>query len=391
MDYMAYAIFQLATEGGHSVSPIPVTILTGFLGSGKTTVLNDLVRQPEMADALVIINEFGEMALDHMLVAHSAENLIIEIDSGCVCCSIRSDLVKTLQEIPWRFSRNGQRQFQRVLIETTGLADPAPILHTFMTHSKIAPKYRLDGIITTVDFATGMHTLDRHKVAVKQAAMADMLLLTKSDLVTEEQRDILLHRLADLNPAAPRWLTYNGEIAVHKFLSLGLFAASGKNPNVARWLNEEAYISGALKPVASPQVATSTSRMFQPQRVHARSVNTHSHNTNRHDDHIHAFCFSIDEPIPGDVLANWFEILKNSLGGNILRIKGILNVEGQQQPVVVHGVQHIFHPPMPLPAWPSEDRRSRLVFITQDVDREAIEKTFRAFHQVLPQARESVL
>jgi len=158
---------------------IPATLLTGFLGSGKTTVLNRLVRQPEMADALVIINEFGEMALDHMLVAHSTENLIMEMGSGCVCCSIRSDLVKTLRDIIWRFSRDGRRQFQRVLIETTGLADLAPIIHTLMTHPQIAHKYRLDGIVATVDMATGMQTLNQHPEAVKQAAMADVLLLTK--------------------------------------------------------------------------------------------------------------------------------------------------------------------------------------------------------------------
>jgi G3E family GTPase len=371
-----------------SASLIPVTLLTGFLGSGKTTVLNHLVRQPELADALVIINEFGEMALDHMLVAHSTENLVMEMDSGCVCCSIRGDLVKTLQDIAWRFSRNGQRQFQRVLIETTGLADPAPIIHTLMTHPRIAPKYRLDGIVTTVDFATGMHTLDQHKEAVKQAAMADALLLTKSDLATEEQRDALLHRLSELNPAAPRWLVQNGEISAHKLLNLGLFTANSKTPDVARWLKEESYTSRGFTPFVSPQAAASKSLIFRPQAVPARSANTHPHDVNRHNDHIHAFCFAVDEPIPEDVLTNWLEVLMSFVGSNILRVKGILNVEGQEQPIVVHGVQHIFHPPVPLPAWPSEDRRSRLVFITQDVGRDVIEKTFRAFRQVLPQAME---
>ncbi len=167
---------------------IPISLLTGFLGSGKTTVLNHLLAQPELADALVIINEFGEMALDHMMVAHSTENLMMEMSSGCVCCTIRSDLVKALLDITWRFSRNGQRQFRRVLIETTGLADPAPIIHTLMTHPLIARRYRLDGIVTIVDLATGMHTLDQYKEAVKQAAVADALLLTKADLATDEQR-----------------------------------------------------------------------------------------------------------------------------------------------------------------------------------------------------------
>ena len=191
---------------------IPVTLLTGFLGSGKTTVLNHLVCQPELADALVIINEFGEVALDHLLVAHSTENLAMEMSSGCLCCTIRGDLVKTLRDITWRFSRNGRRQFQRVLIETTGLADPAPIIHTLMNHPQIASKYRLDGIVATMDVATGMHVLDQHQEALKQAAVADVLLLTKADLAGEEQRVALLRRLEGINPAAPRWDVENGVI-----------------------------------------------------------------------------------------------------------------------------------------------------------------------------------
>jgi G3E family GTPase len=184
-------------------SLVPVTLLTGFLGSGKTTVLNHLVRQSELSDALVIINEFGEMALDHMMVAHSTENLVMEMSSGCVCCSIRGDLVKTLRDITWRYSRDGQRWFGRVLIETTGLADPAPIIQTLMTDPFIARRYRLDGVVATLDLATGMNTLDQHQEAVKQAAMADTLLLTKADLTNDEDRTALLRRLDGINPAAP--------------------------------------------------------------------------------------------------------------------------------------------------------------------------------------------
>lgn len=363
---------------------IPVTLLTGFLGSGKTTVLNCLVRQSEMADALVIINEFGEMALDHMLVTHSTENLVMEMDSGCVCCSIRGDLVKTLRDITWRFSRDGHRQFQRVLIETTGLADPAPIIHTLMTHPHISSKYRLDGIVTTVDMATGMQTLDQHQEAVKQAAMADVLLLTKSDIVPDEQGDALLHRLNELNPAAPCWQVRNGEIEARKILNLGLFTAAGKTADVARWLKEEVYSSSAFVPVVRPQVIGQRSLIFKLQSTHASM--THSPDVNRHNDHIHAFCFAIDDPISDETLAEWLEILMSFVGSNILRVKGILNVEGNSLPVVIHGVQHIFHPPVTLPEWPSEDRRSRLVFITRDVGKDVIEKTFHAFRQLASSA-----
>ncbi len=191
---------------------IPVTLLTGFLGSGKTTVLNHLVRQPAMADALVIINEFGEMALDHQLVAHSTENLVMEMSSGCVCCTIRRDLVQTLCDIHWRFARQGQRQFGRVLIETTGLADPAPIIQTLMTDSEVASRYRLEGIVTIVDLAAGMQTLDSHPEALKQAAVADALLLTKADLTGEPMPKALLNRrLQSINPVASRCEVHDGE------------------------------------------------------------------------------------------------------------------------------------------------------------------------------------
>jgi G3E family GTPase len=355
---------------------LPVTVLSGFLGAGKTTMLNRLVSQPDLADALVIINEFGEAALDHMLVAHSTENLVMEMSGGCVCCSIRGDLVKTLRDITWRFSRKGQRQFRRVLIETTGLADPAPIIHTLMTDPQVAPKYRLDGIVVTLDLATGMHTLNQHPEAVKQAAMADTLLLTKPDLATELQLEALHQRLDSINPAAPRWNVCQGEIAADKLLNLGLFSASHKPNDVARWLKEEAYTQGALRPVAS--VHSGGQARFSMRPTTPEFAPQFIHDINRHDDHIRAYCFAIDKPIPEETLMAWLDVLMSFVGSQILRVKGILNVEGNNQPIVIQGVQHIFHPPVTLPAWPSEDRRSRLVFITQDVEKDVIENIFNA-------------
>jgi len=366
-------------------SLIPVTLLTGFLGSGKTTVLNHLVRQSELSDALVIINEFGEMALDHMLVAHSTDNLVMEMSSGCLCCTIRGDLVKTLLDITWRYSRNGQRWFRRVLIETTGLADPAPIIHTLMTDPRIARRYRLDGIVATLDMATGMSTLDQHQEAVKQAAVADALLLTKADLATEEERAALLRRLDGINPAAPRWEVRNGEIAPQKVLNLGLFTAEGKTPDVARWLSEEAYAAPSTHGHAHEHQDHDHEGHDHPAHDPHGHAHAHvHHDVNRHDDHIRAFCFTVEQPIPEETLADWLDLLMDFVGSRILRVKGILNIEGNPQPVVVHGVQHIFHPPVTLPAWPSEDRRSRLVFITHGVSRELIEKTFRALAEGAP-------
>lgn len=358
---------------------IPVTLLTGFLGSGKTTLLNQLVRQPELATALVIINEFGEMALDHMLVARSTEQLVTEMSSGCVCCNIRGDLVKTLRDITWRFSRNGQRQFSRVLIETTGLADPAPIIQTLMTDPRVAPKYRLDGVLVTLDLATGMHSLDQHPEALKQAAMADTLLLTKSDLATEGQREALYRRLDGINPAAPRWEVSQGEIEAEKLLNLGLFSAENKTHDVALWLKEDAYAQGGLRPLTPVQSGGPVGFSMRPQPPACDGAA--GNDVNRHDDHIRAYCFAVEDPIPEDTLTAWLDQLVNLVGSQILRIKGLVNVAGKSQPVVIQGVQHVFHPPVSLPAWPSEDRRSRLVFITRDVEKEVVETIFNALCQ----------
>ena len=211
---------------------IPISLLTGFLGSGKTTLLNYLVGQPELKDTLVIINEFGEIGLDHLLVAHSQEEVVVEMSSGCLCCTIRGDLKKTLKDITWRFAEGGQRKFNRVIIETTGLASPIPILHTLMTDPFIAGKYRLDGVITTVDAVNGAATLDQHLEAVQQAAVADRLLLTKADLAEAAALDTLQARLRQINPASQQILSQQGQVAPAQLLDAGLFRAGEKSPYI---------------------------------------------------------------------------------------------------------------------------------------------------------------
>ncbi|SFT83068.1 CobW family GTP-binding protein [Paraburkholderia aspalathi] len=392
---------------------IPVTLLTGFLGSGKTTVLNRLVQQPEMADALVLINEFGEIGLDHMLVAHSREDIVVEMSSGCLCCTIRGDLVRTLKDIHWRFAREGQRQFNRVLIETTGLADPAPIVHTLATHRDLKDRYRLDGLVATIDARNGEATLDAHVEAVKQAAMADRLLVTKTDLADVDALERLASRLHAINPAAGVIRVSHGELAASRILDLGLFRADGKIADVERWLAEEQYRSddhghhhgeaghgddhdhdeqhahrhgdahGHVHHHAYDGHAGEERDHGEAQAHHGHDDHRdHLHDVNRHDDQIRAFCFTVDDPIPEQVLTDWLDVLLSLMGPSMLRIKGILNVEGEDRPIVIHGVQHVFHPPVPLDAWPGDDRRSRIVFITRAVERETVESTFRLFSEV---------
>jgi G3E family GTPase len=351
---------------------VPVTLLTGFLGSGKTTLLNQLVQQQLMSDTLVIINEFGETALDHLLVTHSRENLIQEMSSGCLCCTIRGDLVKTLREISIKYFQDGERRFNRVLIETTGLADPAPIIHTLMVDPQVSNRYQLDGIVTTVDMATGQQTLDNHPEAIKQAAVADCLLLTKADLVSLEDQQALVDRLDVINPAATRYFVDQGQIEAEKLLNVGLFSTQGKAVDVERWLKEEAYRS------SSEHGHHREHSDHDHKHSHGDMHHQHHHDVNRHDDHIRAFCFSRAEPIDEDDLNEWMELIMLMSGSNILRVKGILNIKDREQPMVIHGVQHIFHPPLLLPNWPDGNRHSRFVFITKHISQESIEKTFRA-------------
>ncbi|WP_050460849.1 CobW family GTP-binding protein [Herbaspirillum autotrophicum] len=350
---------------------IPVTLLTGFLGSGKTTLLNRLVRHPDLHRTLIIINEFGEIGLDHLLVTNSEEDLIVEMSSGCMCCTIRKDLANTLRDITWRFARDGICQFDRVLIETTGLADPAPILHTLITDTFIAGHYKLDGIITTVDAASGNATLDAHPESVKQIAVADRLLLTKTDVATTDAVAGLQQRLLEINPAAPQISVSNGDLNPASILNLGLFDTTTKSANVQRWLQQEAY--------------TLVSASRAPYRLNYLSRGKHN-DINRHNDRIQAFCYVIDEPVTGDVFEQWIGTLTMLRGEKMLRVKGLINVKGEPGPVVIHGVQHIFHPPVFLETWPSPDHRSRIVFITQDLKPIVISETFKQFGTLMPAA-----
>lgn len=357
---------------------LPVSLLTGFLGSGKTSVLNHLVRHPALKRTLVIVNEFGAIGLDHELITHSDEDVVVEMSSGCLCCTIRGDLVRTLRDAIWRFARDGKPWFDRVIIETTGLADPAPVLHTLMTDRVISRQYRLDGVIATVDAASGMTTLDRQIESVKQAAVADRLLLTKVDLVEPASVSALIERLGALNPSAPIIPTVNGEVDPGKVLDAGLYNPTTKSLDVRRWLNAESFADTAHHDHASHGDARDV-QTHGHEPHHGSAHHGHDHDVNRHDDHISALCLTLDDPIPGDAFDRWLEALLLLKGPDILRVKGIVNIQGLKGPFVIHGVQHIFHPPVMLKKWPGKDRRTRIVFIARDLDRSALQDMLEIF------------
>jgi G3E family GTPase len=358
---------------------IPVSLLTGFLGSGKTTVLNHLVRHPDLKQTLVIINEFGAIGLDHELIVHSQEDVVVEMSSGCLCCTVRGDLVRTLRDAVWRFSREGKPWFSRVIIETTGLADPAPVLHTLMTDAAIARQYRLDGVITTVDAATGRGTLARQPESRRQAAVADRLLLTKTDLASTAEVAALMERLRALNPAAPILQAAHGVVEPQRLLDAGLYDPRSKSLDVQRWLNAEAYRPDG----GAHGTGHEHHHHDEGGEGHDDGQGGHDHrqghDINRHDESIRASCLVLDRPIAGVEFDAWLQALLHLKGRDILRVKGIVNLRGVAGPVVIHGVQHIFHPPVVLKQWPSADRRSRIVFIARDLDEAALRETLEVF------------
>lgn len=322
----------------------------------KTTVLNRLVCDPAMSRALVVINECGAVGLDHDLVTRSTEDLVVEMMGGCLCCTIRGDLVRTLRDAPFRFARDGKCWFDRLVIETTGLADPAPILHTLMTDDHLQSLYRLDGVITTVDAVTGMATLDAQEESVKQAAVADRLLLSKTDMASELDIRALEARLRTLNPAAPIFHVIDGLVDAKHLFDAGIYNPETKSNDVQRWLNAEAYESDHHH-----------AHEHGHEHGHAHEHGQH-HDVNRHDDRIRAICLTFDAPLKDTAFDRWIGILTTFKGPDVLRIKGIVNIEGLDRPLVIHGVQHVLHTPVALDAWPSEDRRTRMVFIVRDMD-----------------------
>jgi len=331
---------------GTIFSGIPVTLITGFLGSGKTTLLGRLLRHPGMNRAAVVINEYGEVPLDHELVAASSEQMTL-LSNGCLCCTLRTDLQETLRELFVKRRAGEVIDFDRVFVETTGLADPVPVLHTLQTDGLLGAQYRLNGVVTLVDAVNGMDQLDTQPEAVKQAAVADRVVVSKTDIAGEDAARKLIDRVRAMNSFAEVKTAVDGDVDPAWLAAIAPSHATASEDELDRWL---------------PRVVDAVSAM------RARP----------HDAGIESFCLWFDKPFTWPRLNAALQTLTALRGPDLLRVKGIVHVEGEAAPIVIQGAQHVFHPPIPLAGGGRTDPRSRIVFIVRNIPRTSIESLFNA-------------
>ncbi|MEZ2131686.1 GTP-binding protein [Sinorhizobium sp. CB9] len=343
---------------------IPVSVLTGFLGAGKSTLLNRILKDPGMKDAAVIINEFGDVGIDHLLVESSGDS-IIELSDGCLCCTVRGELVDTLANLMDAMQTGRVRPIKRIVIETTGLADPAPVMQAIMGNPVIATNFELDGVITVVDAVNGLQTLDNHEEARKQVAVADRLIVSKIPLAGGQHHQELEVRLRGLNPRAPMLDADSEDAGKAAILVNGLYDPASKIADVGRWLqDEEAH-----------------DHDHHHDHDHGHGHHQDPHDVNRHDETIRSFSLVESQPIDPMALEMFVDLLRSAHGERLLRMKAIVALSDRpERPVVLHGVQNIFHPPVRLPAWPDPaDRRTRMVLITKDLPEAFVRDLFDAF------------
>lgn len=322
---------------------IPVNVVTGFLGSGKTTLLQRLLKSPLLTDTAVLVNEFGEVGLDHHLLQSSTQPTLL-MENGCVCCAIRGDLQEALRMLFDQRERGEIPPFRRVVIETSGLADPVPIAYTVLAEPVLQHHFRLGNVVTVVDAVNGLDQLARFDESVKQVAVADRIVLTKTDLLSDGTADPLKNRLAEINLSAQMIEGISEDIRPDSLITQDLHDPAGKAREVDRWM---------------------------------QASNPHRHD---HTDGVTSFAMVYDQPLDWTAFGIWMTMLLNRHGDRVLRIKGLLNVKDVATPVLINGVQHVVHPPVHLDAWPDADRRSRLVFIVRDMDRQRIEASLAAFN-----------
>ncbi|MBY3169745.1 CobW family GTP-binding protein [Rhizobium laguerreae] len=354
---------------------IPVTILTGFLGAGKSTLLNRILKDPSMKDAAVIINEFGDVGIDHLLVESSGDS-IIELSDGCLCCTVRGELVDTLANLMDALQTGRVKPVKRVVIETTGLADPSPVMQAIMGNPVIATNFELDGVVTVVDAVNGLQTLDNHEEARKQAAVADRLIVSKKTMA--DATDGLEKRLRALNPRAVMMDADSAEAGSAAVLDNGLYDPATKIADVGRWLQDE----DSHEAHHNHDHNHDGDHHGHHRHSHDHDGHAHQdpHDVNRHDASIRSFSIIEEKPIDPMALDMFIDLLRSAHGEKLLRMKAIVSISDRpDRPLVLHGVQSIFHPPVRLPAWPGEDRRTRMVLITRDLPEAFVKDLFDAF------------
>jgi G3E family GTPase len=357
---------------------VPVSIITGFLGAGKSTLLNRILKDPEMRDTAVVINEFGDVGIDHLLVESSGD-AIIELSDGCLCCTVRGELVDTLAMLMDRMQTGRSRRLRRVVIETTGLADPAPVMQAIMGNPVIAESFDLDGMVTVVDAVNGLQTLDNHEEARKQVAVADRLIISKAGMAGAASAAALEARLRALNPRAP-FIDGDSEAAGRAAILVnGLYDPGSKIADVNRWLQDE------MAADASEHAHHGHDHGRHHHDGHEHRHHGHpgqdAHDVNRHDASIRSFSIVESQPIDPMALDMFIDLLRSAHGERLLRMKAIVALSDRpDRPVVLHGVQNIFHAPVRLPAWPDpSDRRTRMVLITKDLPESFVKDLFDAF------------
>jgi G3E family GTPase len=329
---------------------IPVTLITGFLGSGKTTLIAKLLKHPDMRGAAVVINEVGEIGIDHDLVTMSSENITL-LANGCICCSVRTDLQETLRDLFARRRSGELPDFDRVIVETTGLADPAPVVQTLSSDTLLAAQFRLDGLVTLVDAVNGPLQIEHQPEAVKQIALADRIFITKSDLVAPANVESLKSAIHAINSQAEQILIVNGDVEPKLLAGLGLASARASQATLS-------FLGESLEKSEETPARYLGDKALQ------------------HDPRIKTVSLRFAKPFTWATFSAAMELLITLRGPDMLRVKGIINVEGQ--PVVVQGVQHIFHPPVTLDRWPSSDTDTRLVFITRNIEASVIRNLMTA-------------
>ena len=329
----------------------PVVVLTGFLGSGKTSLLNRALKDPALGDCAVLVNEFGAVGLDHHLLEVIDGNTVL-LASGCVCCTIRDDLKSAVLELQDKRARGAVPAFSRLVIETTGLADPTPIIATFMSDQSLRHHYRPSLVVTTVDALLGLTTLGAHQESVKQVALADRLVLTKTDLASPATLEALRGRLAAVNQAAQVVTAFDDALNVAALLRADVYTPGHRETEVAHWFSAAPHLDHV------------------------------GDDRNRHNSDIHTFCMVVKDALDWTAFGVWLTLLLHCHGDKVLRVKGLLNVQGVATPVVINGVQHLVHPPVHLARWPDPDRRSRIVFIVQGLAQSSIQNSLAAFNEL---------